>query len=512
MNKPLAPLLLLALAAPLAAEVTFNEHIAPLVHQNCTGCHRPEQSGPFSLITYRDVKKRSRTIEEVLLDRYMPPWKPVNTNIHFANDRRLSDEEIKLFSAWVNDGTPEGDPGKKPKPPEYPSGWYLGEPDLVVTMNGTFDIPAEGKDIYRSFVFPLQLSEDKWVKAVELRPKAKSAVHHALFFIDTDGQARKRDGSDGRAGISGMGFLRGADPSAAFNGSGGLGGHVPGATPAKLPGDLAMFLPKGSDVVMQTHFHPSGKQETEQAELALYFADKAPVNNLVAIQIPPVFGATKNINIPAGESNYVVEDSFTIPVPVKAVLVGGHAHYLCRNMKMTATLPGGKEMALLDISDWDLDWQDRYHFEKPIEFPAGTVLKTRLVYDNSAGNPENPFSPPRRVRWGRQSTDEMGSVTLTVVPKGKSQGDLIAKAQRQQLFSGASKAIEQARKTFFNVKSYDRNKDGLVQEDEVPQRMRRRIMTRFDKNQDGVLDAEEQPALQEYLNGILGGRVRPRAR
>ena len=165
-------------------------------------------SRPFSLITYKDVRKRSLTIRETLFDRYMPPWKPVNTNIHFANNRRLSDEEIELFSQWVEAGTPEGDPEKKPKVPEYPSGWYLGEPDLVVTMQGKFEVPAEGRDIYRSFIFPLQLPEDKWVKAVELRPKARSAVHHALFFIDPTGTARKRDGRDGKAGCPGWASAR----------------------------------------------------------------------------------------------------------------------------------------------------------------------------------------------------------------------------------------------------------------------------------------------------------------
>jgi hypothetical protein len=141
MTKPL--LFSFLIAAPLAAEVTFNEHIAPLIHQNCTGCHRPDQSGPFSLITYQDVKKRSGTIEDVLQDRYMPPWKPVNRNLHYANDRRLGQEQIDLFSKWVAGGTPEGDPKKQPKVPDYPSGWYLGEPDLVVTMNGQFEVPAE---------------------------------------------------------------------------------------------------------------------------------------------------------------------------------------------------------------------------------------------------------------------------------------------------------------------------------------------------------------------------------
>ncbi len=501
------PVLLSLFTISSMAETTFNDNIAPLIHENCTGCHRPGQSGPFPLITYQDVRKRSGTIEEVLLDRYMPPWKPVNENIHFANDRRLSDEEIELFRAWVKAGTPEGDPKKKPVLPDFPSTWYLGKPDLVLTMKGSFEVPAEGRDIYRSFLFPLQLPEDRWVKAVELRPKAKSSVHHALFFIDSSGEARKDDGKDGQAGFRGMSFLRGqftagGDPVAgAFGGASGLGGHVPGATPAKLPGDLAMFLPKGSDIVMQTHFHPSGKKETEQAELALYFTDKAPDKNLVPIQLPPIFGRTARIDIPAGEKNYLVEDRMTLPVPVEAVLVGGHAHYICRTMTMTATLPDGKVMTLLDIQDWDLDWQDRYQFEKPISLPAGTVLKSKITYDNSAGNPENPFSPPRRIKWGQESTDEMGSITLTVIPKNKEDAPALTNAQRTHLVQSVARRV-MPEKEKMEVQSYDSNGDGLVQENEVPARFRRQIIGRYDKNGDKALDQEEQAELQKGLNAL----------
>ena len=497
-----------------AAEVTFNEHIAPLIHQNCSGCHRPEQSGPFSLITYRDVKKRSGTIEEVLLDRYMPPWKPVNTNLHYANDRRLSDEEIALFTKWVEADCPEGPANRKPRRPDYPSGWYLGEPDLVVTMNGQFDVPASGRDIYRSFVFPLQLPEDKWVKAVELRPRARTSVHHALFFIDTTGEARRQDGRDGKAGMNGMGFLRGntrpgEDPSsAAFSGSGGLGGHVPGATPAMLPGDLAMFLPRGSDVVMQTHFHPSGKAEVEQAELALYFADKAPAKELASIQIPPVFGRTAGIDIPAGESDFVVEDSFKLPIDVEGIVVGGHAHYICREMSMTATLPDGKVVPLMAIDDWDLDWQDRYYFDKPLDLPAGTVLKTRLVYDNSKDNPENPNSPPKRIKWGRESDDEMGSVTLTVVPRHRDEVHKLREAQRRHLTESAARALASEMQKRLNWETYDENGDGLLQWNEVPRPHRQRLFAEFDKNENRTIDQDEIGPLQAYLDSLKGPRGR----
>lgn len=496
-----------------AAEPTFNADIAPIIHENCSSCHRPQQSGPFPLLSYRDVKRRSATIEEVLIDRYMPPWKPVNEGVHFANDRRLSESEIELFTRWVEADCPEGDPEKPPEMPTFPSGWYLGEPDLVVTMNGRFEVPADGPDIYRSFVFPLDLPEDKWVKAVELRPTAKSSVHHALFFIDRKKNARAMDGRDGKAGLAGMGFLRGqsergTDPAgSAFNGAGGLGGHVPGATPAKLPGDLAMFLPAGSDVVMQTHFHPSGKKEVEQAELALYFTDQEPEKRLVPIQIPPAFGRTMGIDVPAGEKNYLIEDHFRLPVPVEGVVVGGHAHYICKEMKMTATLPDGKSLVLLEIDDWDLDWQDRYQFEKPVDLPAGTVLSTRLVYDNSATNPENPFDPPRRIKWGRESTDEMGSVTLTVVPKEKSDAGKLHEAIKRHLRDSGRAAVERTlrdRRETLNVTHYDTNKDGKIQAQEIPTRSRQTILQRFDKDGNKIIEAEELPPLRKFLMRLRG--------
>ena len=506
---------ILACLLPLCGEAvakgpTFNKDIAPIIHENCTGCHRPGQSGPFSLITYRDVKRRSGTIEEVVTDRYMPPWKPVNGEVHYANDRRLSKAEIELLTAWVEADCPEGDPEEAPVPPKYPSDWYLGPPDMVVTMNGRYEVPADGPDIYRSFVFPLDLPEDKWVKAVELRPKAKSSVHHALFFIDGNKNARRMDGRDGKAGLKGMGFLRGqvergTDPAAsAFSGAGGLGGHVPGATPARLPGDLAMFLPAGSDVVMQTHFHPSGKKEVEQAELALYFADAPPEKELVPIQIPPAFGRTMGIDVPPGEKEYVVEDSLTLPVPVEGVLVGGHAHYICSKMRMTAALPDGKTLVLLDIDDWDLDWQDRYHFQKPIDLPAGTVLSTRLVYDNSATNPENPFDPPQRIKWGRESTDEMGSITLTVVPKNGDDAPKLEDAISEHLRESGRKAVRRAigdRMPKVDVFSYDTNNDGKIQKGEIPLRSRKWVLRGLDKDGNEIIEGDELEQLSEFFGG-----------
>ena len=503
--------------------VTFAEHIAPIVHSKCTMCHREGQPGPFELRTFEDVRDRGETIQAVIHDKYMPPWKPVNDGVQYAHDRRLTEKEFELFDAWVEGGMPSGDL-RTVKIPSYPSGWSLGKPDLVLKMNGRFKVPASGRDIYRSFVFEAALAEDKWVKAVELRPKARGAVHHAIFFVDTTGQAREQDGQDGQAGLAGMQFLRGgnrdrgsrrrSNPNAGSAlGVGALGGYIPGSTPNKLPGDLAMFLPKGGDVVMQTHFHPSGKVEYEEAELALYFADKPPSRQLVAIQLPPLFGRMAGLDVPAGKKDFEISQSFTLPVDVEAIQIGGHAHYICREMEIKATLPDGTKIELLTIDDWDLDWQDQYQFAKPYSLPAGTKLDARLLYDNSAENPENPHSPPRRIKWGRESTDEMGSITLQVVAKNESDSAKLQRSVREMIARSLGNAIAQRSGQFGRnlrgmggntiVKRWDRNGDGQLQKDEVPQRSRDRVFNFADKNNDGVIDKFE---VENALKALRGGR------
>lgn len=512
--------------APKSPAVTFATDIAPLIYEKCSACHRPGQAGPFSLLTYDEVSRRAKTIQAVVSRNYMPPWKPVNDNLHYSNDRSLSETQKQLLADWIAAGCPEGDRSQTPSPPRYPDGWSLGQPDLVVRMNGEFHIPASGPDLYRSFVFPLDLPEDKWVKAIELRPRAKSAMHHALFFLDSSGEARAMDGRDGQAGIAGMGFLadfgngngasggargnlldrltsRANKPSGGDKGridgalARGLGGYVPGAMPTLLPGDLAMGLPKNTDIVMQTHFHPSGTPETEQAELAIYFADKPPSKQLVPIQVPAMFGFGANIDIPAGEKSFRINDSFTLPIDVEGISVGGHAHYICREMKMTATTPKGENIVLMQIDDWDLDWQDRYVFADPVSLPAETEIKTEIVYDNSADNPENPFDPPQRIRWGRQSNDEMGSVTLLVVARDESQRQELQTALREHFTQTIAERFSQGAGLGAMIMQLDENRDQKLQRTEAPPRLSGRVFDFLDQNQDGGLDRDELARLRE---------------
>lgn len=489
----LSPLSFLLCVSAAFAGPTFNETIAPLIHQNCSSCHRPGEAAPFSLITYDEVKKKAKTMRKAMEKHYMPPWHPVDAGIDFAHNRRLSDEQIAMFDAWIEAEMPEGDSAAAVKP-EFTEGWRLGEPDLILSMEEAYAVAADGPDIYRNFCLPIGNDEQKWVKAVELRPSARGVVHHSLFFLDTSGTARERDGQDGQPGFKGMAFRR----------AGALGGYVPGVTPRFLPDDLALPLPKGSDLVLSTHFHPSGKAEMEKSVVGIYFADGPPSQTLVNIQIPPAFGRGMKIDIPAGESDYRVSDSFELPADVEAISVGGHAHYVCKDMKMTAKLPDGEILTLLHIDDWDLNWQDRYEFAERIPLPAGTVLTTELVYDNSDDNPDNPFYPAQRIRWGHESTDEMGSVTLAVVPAEGTSSEQLQRAARMKQVEVVGAVLGEFRGNFGEILAdrivkMDANGDGRIQESEIPPRWRARTLRNHDLNRNNVIDESELTDLLETV-------------
>jgi hypothetical protein len=417
--------------------ITFSQHVAPILFNNCTGCHRPGEAAPFQLMSYRDARPLAKAIAAATAAKVMPPWKAAPGDVEFANARRLTDAEIDTIQRWVADGAPEGDTTLLPPLPRFTEGWQLGPPDLAVTMAEAFEVPASGPDVYRSFVVPLNLDRDVWVRAIDFRPSARAVVHHSLFFLDATGAARERDASDpgpgfrgsmgggvrlgGRGGGRGLAGLLGGggaddppgDPIARV--AGGLGGWALGGRALELPDGLAFPLPKGSDLILSTHFHPSGKVQMEKSTVGLYFASGPPTQAFTTIQLPPLFSVFEGIDIPAGQERYTVQDSFVIPIDVKAFSVGAHAHYLGREMKLTATLPDGTVKTLLWIKDWDFSWQERYRFTDFVSLPRGTKLDAVVSYDNSAANKRNPSRPPVRVTWGEESTDEMGSIGLQVV-------------------------------------------------------------------------------------------------
>jgi uncharacterized protein (TIGR03437 family) len=415
--------------AAAAQTVTYSDQIAPIVYNNCTTCHRTGQVTPFTLMSYSDVKEHAPTIAVVTQSRYMPPWKPEVGWTPFRDQRSLTSDQIALIQQWVALGMPQGDPSHEPPLPTFTDGWQLGTPDLVLTMPTSFSVPADGPDVYRNFVLHTGQTTDRWIQAIELKPMARGAVHHVLFFSDTTGQAAKLDGQDGQTGFPGFGTIftiEASDPVNALQG--GLGGWVPGTTPEFLPSGISYHLPAGADLVLQTHFHPDGKAETEQTTIGLYYAPAPPARTIAQIQSPAFFGVEAHIDIPAGNSSYMVRSSFTLPVAVDAFSVSAHCHYLGKGTRMTATLPTGEVKILLWIKDWDFNWQDTYIFKDLVALPAGTRIDGELVYDNSTSNPVNPFSPPQEVKFGENSTDEMGSLILNVLPHQQSDLTVLSSA------------------------------------------------------------------------------------
>jgi hypothetical protein len=408
------------------AQITFSEQIAPIIYERCSGCHRPGEAAPFSLLNYEDVLKHGKLIAAVTAARIMPPWKAEPASYSYRDSRRLTDAELATIQAWVKQGMPEGDPTKTPALPKFTNAWQLGTPDLIVKMDKAFTVPAEGADIYRYLRIPLNLPDDKWVRAIELRPSSRQVVHHVLYFADATSDAQKIEAEQEAAKSPSAGMKFSRDMVA-------LGGVAVGAQPHLLPDGLALKLPKGTDLMFQYHFHPIGKEEAEQSTIGLYFAKEAPQHTLSNVQLPVAYGLFSALDIAPGQKDFAVHDSFVLPVDVQAVSIGAHAHYIGKTMKMTATFPDGTVKTLLDIKDWDFAWQDRYFFENTIFLPKGTKLDGEVSWDNSDENPKNPSRPPMQVRWGEQTKDEMGAVTLQVFPVVESDLDTLRTNYRQHV-------------------------------------------------------------------------------
>jgi hypothetical protein len=408
----LAGVVLLAGSVAHAADttVTYTKDIAPIVWKNCTGCHRPGEIGPFPLMNYQDAAKRADFLKDVVAKRKMPPWKAEPGFGEFHDVRRLSDAEIATIGRWADDGAEEGNPNDLPAMPRFSAGWQLGEPDLVLKMPEAYEVPAAGRDVFRCFVIPTGLTEDRAVAAVEFRPGNRRVVHHALYFLDSSDQARKKDEQDplpGYASFGGVGIVP----------TGALGGWAPGAQPRRLPDGVGRLLRKGSDLVLQIHYHPDGKPESDQSSVGIYFTTTPASGTKVVMGLPI---SNNRIRIPAGNASEQITAEFTLPVDVHAYGITPHMHWLGKQMKVTATLPDGTSRPLIWIKDWDFNWQGLYVYAAPVALPKGSRITVEAVYDNSDKNPKNPNRPPKDVRFGEQTTDEMCLCAMQVVPLERS--------------------------------------------------------------------------------------------
>lgn len=400
-----------------AEKVTFNHDIAPIVYQYCAACHRPGEAGPFPLLTYQDVKKHGHQIMAVTQTRFMPPWLPAPGQLKFADELRLSDEQIARIRAWVDQGMLEGKPYDLPPKPKFVEGWQLGQPDLILKAAKPYMLHASGGDTYWNFILPVPIHETRWVRAVEIHPGDKRLVHHANVLVDRYESARRMEKEKG-AGFGGMEIRI---ESEVFDPDSHFLFWKPGTVISNEPDGMSLRLDKGTDLVLNAHLQASGKEEPIQPSIGLYFTDKPATVFPMLLQMQN----DAALDIPPGDSKFVVTDEFTLPVDVDLLGVYPHAHYLGKDMLATARLPDGTTRTLIHIKRWDVNWQAVYRYAEPVFLPKNTVLEMRYVYDNSEENTANPNHPPARVVGGNLSTDEMAHLWLQVLPKNDpgQQGD-----------------------------------------------------------------------------------------
>ena len=397
-------------AIQVTIDPTWSHDVVPILYKNCASCHHPGGAGPFSLLTYADAKRWGAQAVKVTQSRYMPPWLPEPGYGEFADNRRLPDRDLATLRKWFNAGMPEGNASDAPKAPAFDSAWQMGKPDLILKQAQPFSLAAGGTDVFRNFVLPYPLKESHFIRAMEIHPGAAQVVHHANILIDRTDSFRMQHPVDWQAGIPGMEILLDAgntfDPDSHFL-------FWKPDTPALIePEGMPWRLDVGNDLILNIHLKPSGKSETIDTEIGLYFTDKPPAKQPMLLQLD----RDDALDIPAGDAHFTVEDSLTLPIDVEALGVYPHAHYLGKDMQAWAMLPTGEKKWLVWIRDWDIDRQAVYSYRQPLQLPKGTVLHMRYVYDNSASNPRNTHNPPVRVRAGNRSEDEMAHLWLQVLP------------------------------------------------------------------------------------------------
>lgn len=398
----------LQLGPPRPKQVTFNRDIAPIIFHYCAPCHHPGEAGPFPLLAYPDARARARQIAALTSTRFMPPWLPEPQELRFADELRLSDEQIALIQQWVEQGAIEGAAADLPRAPQFAAGWQIGRPDKIIEAEKAYTLPASGSDLYWNFIFRAPVDGTRWVRAIEIRPGDRRVVHHANVLVDRDQSSRRQEKEPG-AGFPGMELKI---ESESFDPDSHFFFWKPGTVLKPEPEGMALRLDKNTDLVLNIHLQPSGKPEKIQPSLGLYFTDKPATRFPLLLQMEN----DQQLDIPPGEKHFVVTDQFTLPVDVDVLAIYPHAHYLGKDLQAFAALPDGSRKTLIHIPQWNLNWQAVYRYQELVPLPKGTTITMRFVYDNSSDNISNPSDPPRRVVAGNRSSDEMAHLWVQVLP------------------------------------------------------------------------------------------------
>lgn len=434
--------------------LTYHARVERIVQVHCVECHRTGGVAPFVLDTYESVVANRAMIRKVVDKGTMPPWfaAPPKGGGHspFANDRTLPEGDKRDLLAWLAGDRKKGEPADAPLPRQYESGWLIGKPDAVFQLPEPVAVKAEGTMPYRTVSVQTEFDEDKWVRALEVRPEAREVVHHVLVFALPKGQ---------RIGGEAQGFFA---------------AYVPGNSALSYPDGYAKKLPKGANLVFQLHYTPNGTATTDRTKLGLIFATEPPRHEVRVTGI-----ANPGFTIPRGEANHRVGASIPyVPFDAHVLALFPHAHLRGKAVRYELKT-GGTTTTLLDVPHYDFNWQLQYRFAEPVPIPRGSTLMYTAWYDNSARNPANP-DPTRDVKWGPQTSDEMhlGYVEFVVAPGGPAGGLLNPRP-------GAGGA--------FTVP-----KAGIA----IPERFRDRFK-RYDLNDDGKLDQKEFDALPPAVKSIV---------
>jgi hypothetical protein len=381
---------------------TFHGQVSRILRKNCVECHRVGDIGPMALDDAAVAAEWADDIVEELEAGRMPPWRPTRGIGRFVGERGISPRELDIVRRWRDAGAPEGEPVRR-KPYQAPEGWLLGTPDAVLDYGAPFTVPVGADDIYRCFPVTNPFGRDVWISGIEVRPGDRRVLHHVVLYLDPAGESLAKDAAEEGPGYTCFGGPATTQPLV-------LGGWAPGNRPSISPRGTAMRLAAGDTIVIQCHYHADEADVADHTVIGLFESEDPDPNEIFLV---PVMNDT--FTIPAGDAAYPVE-ALLDPEELTGGLFkpSGHAfavlphmHWLGRSINVDALLPDGTEQRLVEIRDWDFDWQDTYTFTKPIPLPAGSKLRVRSVYDNSEGNERNPNSPPIDVSWGERTVDEM---------------------------------------------------------------------------------------------------------
>jgi mono/diheme cytochrome c family protein len=426
-------------SAPPTAAPTFTADVAPILFTHCASCHRPGEIGPMSFLTYEHVRPWARAIKEKVVSREMPPWAAdPATSMKMRNDRSLSQREIDTIVAWVNAAAPRGNPADMPSPPTFVSGWQLGEPDFVFEQPVEWTVKPDGQEPYLYFYEKIPFTEDKFASAIEIRPSNFSVVHHSgAYIVDIPEGYAVRDGylydQDGKQvpPTEPMGRKAGSGDDLPLAGADKLISYVPGRGYEQHPEGFAKRIPAGKYIRWVMHYNPIGQEATDRSRLGLWFA-KGPVThevlNLQAGDPVPGSGGRglyfaqgqeilynsddttgrrgKTPPIPPHTERFTMMGITPVNEPITLYALTPHMHLRGKSMKWWVTYPDGREEVILDVPNYDFNWQVQYELETPLRVPAGSKITNVAIYDNSIKNKWNP-SPEKEVYWSEQSWDEM---------------------------------------------------------------------------------------------------------